>query len=80
MTRLPLLIVLLIAPVSWAGDAIDLYTTPPDTGAWQGDARSFYSEIFRTEVVTNVSIPTLTPFLPAGGYDDGGARGFILGW
>ena len=43
--------------------AIPVYDETPATDAWVGDEREYYSEIFRTEVVTNVSVPTLTPFL-----------------
>lgn len=47
-----------------AADRIPLYESAPDTAAWTGGEREYFSEIFRTEVVTNVSIPTLAPFLP----------------
>ncbi|MDG2278868.1 MAG: alpha/beta hydrolase [Pseudomonadales bacterium] len=47
-----------------AADAVPLYETPPNTTQWIGPERSYFSEIFRTDVVTNVSTPTITPFLP----------------
>lgn len=55
---------LVLCPACWAGSPIDLYEQPPSTEGWDGGPRAYYSDIFGTEVVTNVSVPTVTPFLP----------------
>jgi acetyl esterase/lipase len=39
----------------------------PGSEDWHHEERAYFSEIFNTEVVTNVSVPTLTPFLPDAG-------------
>lgn len=44
---------------------IPLYPGPaPGTENWDHEERTYFSPIFNTQVVTNVSVPTLTPFLP----------------
>jgi acetyl esterase/lipase len=49
-------------------DAIQLYEGPaPGSEDWAHTERSYYTEIFATDVVTNVVVPTLTPVLPADG-------------
>lgn len=63
MRAVRLLLILVLAPACWA-DAIPLYDETPRTADWDGPSRAYYSEIFRTDVVTNVSVPVLTPFLP----------------
>ena len=53
----------LLGITAWA-EAIPLYTENPDTSKWTGTERTYFSDLFDTDVVTNVSIPTLTPVLP----------------
>jgi acetyl esterase/lipase len=48
------------------GDPIRLYDGPaPGSEHWTHQERRSFSDIFQTEVVTNVVVPTLTPVLPA---------------
>ena len=55
---------------------IDLYDGPaPGSESWTGIERRYHSELWDTEVVTNVSAPRLVPVPPtASGHGDGGAR------
>jgi acetyl esterase/lipase len=49
-------------------DAIDLYDGPaPGSEDWAHAAQRYFSELFGTDVVTNVVAPTLTPVLPDAG-------------
>jgi acetyl esterase/lipase len=51
-----------------AEEPISLYDGPaPGSEAWDHAERAYFSEIFNTEVVTNVVVPTITPFLPENG-------------
>ena len=54
---------------------IDLYDGPaPGSESWTGVERQYFSELWDTEVVTNVSAPTLVPVPPtAPGHGDGNA-------
>ena len=55
-------------------DAIDLYDGPaPGSEDWTHTEQRYFSELFGTEVVTNVVAPTLTPVLPAAGAGNGTA-------
>ncbi|MGE0624042.1 MAG: alpha/beta hydrolase [Pseudomonadales bacterium] len=67
----PLLCVLLattIATVAEAGERIPLYPGPaPGSEGWSVTERAYFSEIFNTEVVTNVTSPSLEAFLPEHG-------------
>jgi len=55
----------LFSSLVFAGEPIKLYPgPPPGSESWTHRENSYYSEIFKTEVVTNVAIPTLTAFLP----------------
>lgn len=59
-------LVVISAPLA-AQEAIQLYPGPaPGTEDWTFDVgeKEYFSKIFNTEVVTNVSQPTLTPYLP----------------
>lgn len=57
--------VLLLAHLATAAEVIPLYTgAVPGSEDWTHQESEYYSDIFRTEVVTNVSRPTLTAFLP----------------
>jgi acetyl esterase/lipase len=47
------------------GEALALYDGPaPGSEGWSHVERAYFSEIFGTDVVTNVVVPTLTPVLP----------------
>jgi acetyl esterase/lipase len=53
------------APSVDRGAPIRLYEgVAPGSETWTQEERSFYSEAFGTEAVTNVVVPTLTPVLP----------------
>ena len=39
----------------------------PGSEDWTHEELAYFSEIFNTEVVTNVAVPTLAPFLPGNG-------------
>ena len=53
------------APMAHGGEPILLYAgPPPGSESWDHSPREYYSDIFATEVVTNVVTPALTPFLP----------------
>lgn len=53
-----------LAPATVHAEAIPLYPGGiPGAERWTHAERSYYSEIFATEVVTNVARPTLAPFL-----------------
>lgn len=59
------LVALFIAFVAQAQEVIRLYPGPaPGTEDWTHDEKQFFSSTFNTEVVTNVSKPTLTAYLP----------------
>ncbi len=48
-----------------AAPPIRLHPGPaPGSEAWTHEERAYFSEVFETEVVTNVVVPTLTPVLP----------------
>lgn len=50
------------------GEPIRLYDGPaPGSEAWTHEERTYFSEGFQTDVVTNVVVPTLTPVLPEHG-------------
>jgi acetyl esterase/lipase len=50
------------------GEPIRLYDGPaPGSEHWEHAERRYFSEIFQTDVVTNVVVPTLTPVLPVEG-------------
>ncbi len=61
---------------------IDLYDGPaPGSESWTGVERQYFSELWDTEVVTNVSAPTLVPLPPtAVGHGDGNAVIVGAGW
>ena len=55
----------LASSLAVAAEPILLYPgPPPGSESWVHSENNFYSDIFNTEVVTNVAIPTLTVFLP----------------
>lgn len=57
-----------LAVVAEAGEVIRLYPGPaPGTESWTHDEQTYHSDIFQTQVVTNVSTPTLEAFLPEQG-------------
>jgi acetyl esterase/lipase len=55
-------------------DAIELYDGPaPGSEDWTHEEERYYSDLFDTDVVTNVVTPTLTPVLPSAGTGNGAA-------
>jgi acetyl esterase/lipase len=64
--RPPAIVSLLLLCTSLqAATMIPLYPDkPPGSESWTHQEQAYFSEIFNTDVVTNVSVPTLTPFLP----------------
>ena len=49
-------------------ESIKLYDgAPPGSESWNHEEKAYYSDIFATEVVTNVSQPSITPFIPHNG-------------
>ena len=47
---------------------IPLYPGPaPGSESWNHEQQDYFSELFNTQVVTNVVQPSLTPFLPEQG-------------
>ncbi len=52
-----------LLPASVVADTLNLDGTTAESSKARGE-NEYFSEIFGTEVVTNVSTPTLTPFLP----------------
>ena len=64
----------LFAPLCHAQDVISLYAgTPPGTPQETYPEKQYFSKAWNTEVVTNVSRPTLTVYKPAAGTANGSA-------
>ena len=58
-------VIALLAVTAHAQEIIRLYPGPaPGTEEWTHDEKQFFSTTFNTEVVTNVTNPTLTAYLP----------------
>ena len=53
----------LITEMAFTQQSIPLPITPPEGVTWEGPEKSYFSEIWQTEVITNVSVPTLEAFL-----------------
>jgi acetyl esterase/lipase len=67
MKNLTLLIILLLGLISpvFSQKVINLQSTPtPSELTWSNPERQYFSQIWQTEVVTNVAKPTLTAYLP----------------
>lgn len=60
----PFLILIFLSATIQAQEVIGLEYQKPSEPQWVGDAKNFYSNIWDTQVVTNVSVPTLEVFLP----------------
>ena len=66
--RLSFLICVLLTMPAEAGERIPLYPGPvPGSEDWSHTEREYHSEIFNTQVVTNVANPSLEVFLPEHG-------------
>ncbi|HKF47551.1 MAG TPA: alpha/beta hydrolase [Terracidiphilus sp.] len=66
--------VILLVPFCIAQQTIPLYPgTPPGGPAQTYPEKQYYSEVWRTQVVTNVTRPTLTVFKPTNGQNSGSA-------
>src|SRR5215469_3610833 len=64
----------LLAPLSQAQDVIPIYAgTPPGTPQQTYPEKQYFSKVWNTEVVTNVTKPTLTVFKPTNGQNSGSA-------
>ena len=65
-TIFTLLFVFLLAGVSRAQKVIQLYSgAAPGSEKWTQKEKEYFSTVFKTQVVTNVTQPTLTAYLPA---------------
>lgn len=65
-TIFTLLFLFLLADVSRAQKVIPLYSgTAPGSEKWTQKEKEYFSTVFNTQVVTNVTQPTLTGYLPA---------------
>lgn len=56
---------LLICTYLSAQDIIKLPYESPEVIRWEGESRNYYSDIWDTQVVTNVSAPSMQAFLPS---------------
>lgn len=68
-----LLLLLLIAGINF-GTAQDVISVPHEKSAqtvWEGGEKEYFSKIWNTEVVTNVSVPTMQVFKPEEGKANG---------
>src|SRR5690348_2525099 len=76
-TVLPLFLFLCVVGIADAQGTQKVITLPETkpSGAltWPRQERQYFSPIWNTDVVTNVSHPTLTPFLPPPGQANGTA-------
>ncbi len=61
---------LTLTSTAYASSPLLLDGNPAPSAADRGE-REYFSDIFGTEVVTNVTLPTLTPYLPATGTGNG---------
>ncbi len=64
----PLLLIITICfsnTLTNAQEIIELSFEMPNGITWEGDEKTYYSEIWKTEVVTNVSKPTMRIFKPS---------------
>jgi acetyl esterase/lipase len=67
-------LLLALAVTASAQQVIKLYPgAPPGSEQWTHQEKEYYSDIWRTQVVTNVTQPTLTVFKPAAGTANGTA-------
>jgi len=64
MKHLLLSIVLMINTTLFAQEIIELPYQKDSKVVWNGPEKSYYSDIWETEVVTNVSVPTIEVFKP----------------
>ena len=68
------LILLFSITLSWSqSDSIPLYFEHSQKVRWEGNEKHYFSPIWETEVVTNVSIPSLEVFRPVKGTGNGAA-------
>lgn len=68
---LPLFIVFFFVSAALAQKTIELPFETPKNVFWEGGEKQFHSKDWDTEVVTNVSIPTLTLYKPESHLDNG---------
>ncbi len=68
--RLLAVIALTVTSAAYAAEPLLLDGKPAPAATERGE-HEYFSDIFGTEVVTNVTVPTLTPYLPASGQANG---------
>ncbi|MBC2839971.1 alpha/beta hydrolase [Robiginitalea sp. SC105] len=69
-----ILTVLFTCPPAWSqADSIPLPYNKAAGVTWEGGEKHYFSEIWDTEVVTNVSVPSMQVFRPASGTSNGAA-------
>lgn len=69
-----LIAILYFQPWAWAQEVIALPSAPvPEGISWPNAERRYFSDIWQTEVLTNVSEPSLTVYRPAPGRANGTA-------
>ena len=60
-----LLVMLVLAGAAQAQKVIHLYDgPPPGSESWKQEEKQYFSKVWNTEVVTNVTQPTLTVYMP----------------
>ncbi|PCJ98344.1 MAG: 1,4-beta-xylanase [Flavobacteriaceae bacterium] len=55
---------MLMATISYTQEIVSLATAPNTAVTWQGEAKEYFSDIWQTQVVTNVSTPSMEVFRP----------------
>ena len=63
MKTIYILFLILMTQTVFAQKSIPLPVSPDETIKWEGPEKKYFSEIWQTEVITNVSVPTLEVFL-----------------
>ncbi len=59
-----LIILISVAKLGMAQEIIKVPHTKATEVAWEGDSKEYFSEVWQTQVVTNVSVPTMEVFRP----------------
>ncbi|MEM9001792.1 MAG: alpha/beta hydrolase [Bacteroidota bacterium] len=65
MKKIPLLLALFLTLATLGQEVIALPYDTPENLVWQNGEKTYYSNIWETEVVTNVSRPTMQVFRPS---------------
>lgn len=64
MKQIIKVLILCFSSSLFAQQFIELPHEPPSNVQWEGGEKEYYSDIWQTQVVTNVSIPTMEVFAP----------------